>query len=205
MLVLSAALRHTAAWGRGWCYLQAGNNRQALKDANSAMAYAADVAGRQPSTKSLLNASNSTAIPNLPLKTAAEAAALGDSCTVATAAAVTEQHTKLVAGSKSTQSTYPTTACTWIPALHLAAECHAAFNSMSHAVVLLAQAAQQAPHYAVMADRLAELARQLPPEQGLAWRTGGLSGLLQQLQDESEMKLPEVLRPRPKWWVLCTH
>jgi len=40
---------------------------------------------------------------------------------------------------------------------------------------------------------------QLTPEQAWAFKAGGVHSLHQQLQDEAEMKLPEVLRPRPKW------
>lgn len=89
--------------------------------------------------------------------------------------------------------------CRWVPALLLAAEAYAAHEDWSQAVVHCSVAAEQAPDDVAITARLAALARQLPAEQAVAFSTGGLQGLLQQLQLEAEMKLPEVLRPRPKW------
>lgn len=63
------------------------------------------------------------------------------------------------------------------------------------------QAQRIAPPYAVpaVASALRLSVSRLSPDQGYAWATGGLEGLLQQLQDEEELRLPEVMRPRPKW------
>jgi hypothetical protein len=47
--------------------------------------------------------------------------------------------------------------------------------------------------------QLSVAVRQLPADQLLAWSARGLPGLMQALQDEAEMRLPEALRPRPKW------
>ena len=65
-------------------------------------------------------------------------------------------------------------------------------------IVLQAQRAP-APAYAAPAvSRALQLSvSRLTPDQGYARATGGLEG--QQLQDEEELRLPEVLRPRPKW------
>lgn len=62
------------------------------------------------------------------------------------------------------------------------------------------------PRYAatVVASALQQAVRGLSADQGYAWATGGLAGLQQQLQDEADMKLPEVLRPQPKWCVCWT-
>jgi hypothetical protein len=91
-------------------------------------------------------------------------------------------------------------ACCWVPALLLAAEAYTALQHWPQAVVHCAAAAVlQAPGHAAAAGRLACMARQLLPEQAVAFRAGGLAGLLHQLQLEAEMKLPEVMRPRPKW------
>lgn len=59
----------------------------------------------------------------------------------------------------------------------------------------------QAPHSAseVVSAALQQSVRGLSPDQAYAWASGGLGALLQQLQDEAHLKLPEVLRPRPKW------
>ena len=46
---------------------------------------------------------------------------------------------------------------------------------------------------------LQDSVRGLSADQAYAWAAGGLLGLQQQLQDEADMRLPEVLRPRPKW------
>jgi hypothetical protein len=90
-------------------------------------------------------------------------------------------------------------ACRWVPALLLAAEAFAALGQWPQAVVHCAAAVLQAPGHAAAADWLASMFGQLLPEQAAAFRVGGLAGLLQQLQLDAEMKLPEVLRPRPKW------
>lgn len=63
------------------------------------------------------------------------------------------------------------------------------------------QAQQLAPEAAcqMVSSALQQSVRMLSPDQAYAWTVAGLDGLLQQLQDEADMKLPEVLRPRPKW------
>jgi hypothetical protein len=196
-VVLAAAVpRHLAAWARGCCYLHAGNTRQALKDAQAAMAYAAAAAAA--STRRTARADKPTATAAQPSSNATPT-----HCTVSS-----------TAGSSSVlqaQPTKPATAaaaavaapaCSWVPALLLAADAYAALQLWPQAVVHCAAAVLQAPGQAAAAaaaERLAVMARQLLPEQAVAFRTGGLAGLLQQLQLEAEMKLPEVLRPRPKW------
>lgn len=92
------------------------------------------------------------------------------------------------------------TTCTWPPALLLAAECLTALEQHAQAVILLSKAAQQAPDNAIIvADRITAVSRQLTADQSYAWSSGGVDALMEQLKDEAEMKLPEVLRPRPKW------
>lgn len=91
------------------------------------------------------------------------------------------------------------TTCTWPPALLLAAECLAALEQHAQAVILLSKAAQQAPGDVIIANRISAVSRQLTADQSYAWSSGGVDALMQQLKDEAEMKLPEVLRPRPKW------
>jgi len=63
------------------------------------------------------------------------------------------------------------------------------------------QAQQLAPEAAnqVVSTALQQSVKMLSADQAYAWTVAGLDGLLQQLQDEADMKLPEVLRPRPKW------
>lgn len=67
--------------------------------------------------------------------------------------------------------------------------------------VCMLQAQRIAPPYTApaVASALRLSVSGLSPDQGYAWATGGLEGLLQQLQDEEELRLPEVMRPRPKW------
>eukprot|EP00775_Hariotina_reticulata_P006773 gene6773-6990_t len=133
--------RYAAAWSRGWLYLQAGNTVQALRDAQTAMAYSATAA-----------------------------------------------------------------ADIWVPALLLAGECFAASEMWPQAVLHLAKALTHAPDSmsvkstAAVASCLSQAVCQLTPEQAWAFKSGGLQRLHQQLQEEAEMKLPEVLRPRPKWY-----
>jgi hypothetical protein len=192
-VLVAAVPRHLAAWARGCCYLHAGNNCQALKDAQAAMAYAAAAAA---TTRPAACADTLEAAAAQP----GNAALTG--CTVSSSSSSS--------GVLQVQPTQPTTAaaaaaspapaCRWVPALLLAAEAYAALEQWPQAVVHCAAAAVlQAPGQATTAERLAVMARQLLPEQAVAFRSGGLAGLLQQLQLEAELKLPEVMRPRPKW------
>lgn len=205
-----AVARQVAAWARGWCYLATGNHKQALRDANTALAYAADAKAQPASTQHHdlpLPVASLEGTCLVPSAVAEPTKSISIGSTTTTPASQHSDSTALGALSEQpaipeqtiSQPNYPVTSCKWRPALQLAAECHAALGNISSAVVLLTQADQQAPNNATVTQRLSLLSRQLPPEQGLAWKTGGLSGLLQELQDEAEMKLPEVLRPRPKW------
>jgi hypothetical protein len=69
------------------------------------------------------------------------------------------------------------------------------------AVLWSLQAERLAPQYAApyVSSVLRQAVQRLTADQAYAWATGGPSGLQQQLADEADMRLPEVLRPRPKW------
>lgn len=69
------------------------------------------------------------------------------------------------------------------------------------AVPGLLQAERLSPPYAApyVSSVLRQAVQRLTADQTYAWATGGTRGLQQQLADEADMRLPEVLRPRPKW------
>jgi len=72
-----AVPRYAAAWCRGWLYLQAGNNIQALRDAQTALAYSATAAviesvkptllATQPGCEAPLQSLSKTCVPPLPV------------------------------------------------------------------------------------------------------------------------------------------
>jgi hypothetical protein len=68
-------------------------------------------------------------------------------------------------------------------------------------VTCILQAQCIAPPYAAaaVANALCLSVSHLSPDQGYAWSIGRLEGLQQQLRDEEELRLPEIMRPRPKW------
>jgi hypothetical protein len=194
--VPAAVPRHLAAWARGCCYLQAGNGRQALKDAQTAMAYAAAAAAADVATSACTAGLATAAIQ--PAATTSQPYN-GSSSSSSSTFLQQQPAPPPTAAVAATGAKVAAPTCRWIPALLLAAEAFAALAQWPQAVIHCAAAALQAPGDAAVADRLASLVRQLIPEQAVAFRTGGLPALLQQLQLEAEMRLPEVLRPRPKW------
>lgn len=123
-------MRHLVAWARGCCYLDAGNTRQALLDARTAMAYAtAAPAVSAPKAPDTCSGTASVAAPRC---TAQPASATGMHKTQEGAAA--EAGKIAIMGSKQQQQQ-----CMWWPALLLAGRCYAAMEDWAQAVVHLAQ------------------------------------------------------------------
>ena len=62
----------------------------------------------------------------------------------------------------------------------------------------LPQACELQPSEQSLATRLQHLLARLLPAQADALRSGGAAGLVAQLAQEAEDRLPEIMRPRPK-------
>jgi hypothetical protein len=103
----------------------------------------------------------------------------------------------------------------WAPAALLQGEAHAALESWTEAVLAMARCeaaarsptapAADRPLAKLAATRIGVLIRRLPPAHALAWASGGgFQGLKAQVELEAELAIPEVLRPRPRWFYYNT-
>lgn len=130
-----------AAWLRGCCYLAAGNFRQALQDARTALAYAPATAAlaTQPAAAA---AATETAKPPpaaAPLEKAASAVTPGSNTPVAAAGVPLNAAAASAGPAEAADPLQWKGSSGWMPALLLAGEAYAGLGEHAQAVVHLAQ------------------------------------------------------------------
>lgn len=114
--VRTGPARHVVAWLRGCCYLAAGNSRQALRDARTAMAYA-----------------TAAAADNIPASGPVRPAPQGPAAEEHTDNTATGPTPAAAAAQGAGQS------CGWFPALLLAGQAYADLDDHAQAVLHLAK------------------------------------------------------------------